>query len=93
MDFYLITYDIPEDKPRLKLANVLEDYGKRVQYSVFEAWLSPNHLEELYTKIEKILAGQAGQVRFYRLCAHCQKTVKMIGTQDLPKPPPDFLII
>lgn len=93
MDFYLITYDIPDTKPRTKLANILEDYGKRVQYSVFEAWLKPAHLEELYHKIETLLNGEEGQVRFYRLCANCQKAIKIVGADDLPKPPPEFMII
>ena len=87
MDFYVITYDIPENRPRTKLANLLEDYGKRVQYSVFEIWLTATQMRELYRKIDALLAEEPGQVRFYRLCADCQKTVDIIGGDDLPEPP------
>src|SRR6185436_13646804 len=32
----LVSYDIPDDRRRTKLANALKDFGERVQYSVFE---------------------------------------------------------
>ena len=34
--FYLVTYDITDDQRRTKVAKILEDFGDRVQYSVFE---------------------------------------------------------
>lgn len=42
---YTISYDIPDDKRRLKIAKILLDYGPRVQYSVFEAQLDTAALE------------------------------------------------
>ncbi len=33
---FLISYDIPDDRRRTKLAHFLLDYGDRVHYSVFE---------------------------------------------------------
>ncbi|MBD2045501.1 CRISPR-associated endonuclease Cas2 [Coleofasciculus sp. FACHB-64] len=33
MLFYVVTYDIPCDKRRRKISNLLEGYGRRVQYS------------------------------------------------------------
>ena len=33
---YLVTYDIINDKKRTKLSDLLETYGYRVNYSVFE---------------------------------------------------------
>ena len=37
---YLITYDIEDDKRRKKISDLLEGYGVRVNYSVFEFYLS-----------------------------------------------------
>ena len=45
--FYLISYDIPDDRRRSQLAKALKGFGTRVQYSVFEAHLSRNQYEEL----------------------------------------------
>ena len=33
---FILCYDIPEDRPRARLARLCERYGVRVQYSVFE---------------------------------------------------------
>ena len=33
---YLISYDITKDKVRRKVDKELENYGRRVQFSVFE---------------------------------------------------------
>ena len=38
--FYVISYDIPDDRRRGQLAKVLKGFGTRVQYSVFEAHLN-----------------------------------------------------
>jgi len=36
----LVTYDISDNKRRTKLATFLEGYGRRVQKSVFECFLT-----------------------------------------------------
>ena len=38
----VVSYDIPDDRRRLRLANTLKDFGIRVQYSVFECRLEPD---------------------------------------------------
>lgn len=37
---YVISYDISNDKIRTKIAKELENYGRRVQFSVFECRIS-----------------------------------------------------
>lgn len=46
---YLVSYDISSDRRRKKIVNILENYGKRIQYSVFECDLD----EKRYTKLYK----------------------------------------
>jgi len=41
----LVSYDIPNDRRRVKIAKTLEDFGDRVQYSVFECDLEQEHFE------------------------------------------------
>lgn len=41
---YIVFYDILDNRRRLGLAKLLEDFGKRVQHSVFELELSPELL-------------------------------------------------
>ena len=33
---FIICYDITDDSLRAKIVKILEDYGERIQYSVFE---------------------------------------------------------
>lgn len=57
--FYLISYDIPNDKRRTKIMHLLEGYGERVQYSVFEVWLTELELEKLRQQLKQTM-GLAG---------------------------------
>jgi CRISPR-associated protein Cas2 len=85
--FYLITYDIPNDKRRLKIAKRLEALGDRVQYSVFEAWLTPKELQSLEKQVAKIIDEKEDSVRFYVLCEACQKKVRVHGRGEVTEPP------
>ena len=51
---YVICYDIPDDKRRIKVARCLDGYGDRVQFSVFEALIDNTLMERL--------AGELGEM-------------------------------
>jgi CRISPR-associated protein Cas2 len=66
----LVVYDISDDRKRTKVADVCLDYGlDRIQYSAFLGRLSANHQEELMLKLKKVLAGKAGNIQLFPLCA------------------------
>ena len=44
----LVTYDIPDNKRRQKLADFLERYGRRVQKSVFECFIGLGEMSKLH---------------------------------------------
>jgi CRISPR-associated protein Cas2 len=77
--FYLVSYDIPDDKRRTKLAKTLKDFGDRVQYSVFECILDANLLERMKEKITGLIDESEDSVRIYDLCAGCEKNIVIIG--------------
>ena len=56
MMLYVISYDIPDDERRLKVAKILLDFGRRVQYSVFEAHLDWSSLENLKERLQKVIS-------------------------------------
>ncbi len=75
---YIITYDITNDKIRNKIAGILEDYGVRVQYSVFECWLENDEkLNLLIKNLEETLdSNENGNIRIYTSCKDCfEKTI------------------
>ncbi len=90
--FYLITYDVPDDKRRTKAARALEALGERVQYSVFEAWLTPRELAELKKKLRRLLNEEEDSLRIYALCADCQRQIETWG-RGQPTPPPQVMIL
>ena len=65
--YYLITYDIANTKRRNKLSELLEQYGIRVNYSVFELDITKKELKEIVETIKKkkLLKKKVDSIRFY----------------------------
>jgi len=82
--FYVVSYDISDDKRRNRVGNVLLDFGKRVQYSVFECILDDQLLKKMSQKLCQIIS-EDDSVRIYTLCAKCEKIVKIIGSGQVTK--------
>ena len=74
--FVVITYDLPNDRRRTKLHKLLEDYGTPVQYSVFECLVTSKELAELKKRVKRVIKPRLDQVRYYHLCASCQKRIE-----------------
>lgn len=79
MTLYLVSYDIPEDKRRTKVAKALEGFGTRVQYSVFECWLDEEQLERMRKKVLPLLKKKEDNLRLYRICEACRKVQEVHG--------------
>jgi len=76
MDYYLVVYDISDDRNRLRLAKWLEDeQGIRINRSVYELWLSKARLAVLWRKLEEWTDEDTDQVAIYYLCGKYQKKV------------------
>lgn len=91
--FVLISYDIPNDKRRTKIAKILEDYGDRVQYSVFECELSAKHLARLSKELKAVLNEAEDSIRLYRLCRDCLQKIEAWGQAEPPAETPDVYIV
>jgi CRISPR-associated protein Cas2 len=82
MKYVVISYDISDDRTRRKVANVLADYGKRVQYSVFECRVDAKTLEKIITMLKPFAEGN-DSIRVYQLCDACVKKVVLLGRGEL----------
>jgi len=76
---HLITYDIVEDRTRRKVSKILEDYGQRVQYSVFECDITQEELKTIIAKLKRIINPDEDNIKFYNLCANCECKVHSLG--------------
>lgn len=90
--FVVISYDISDDRRRTKVANTLEDYGTRVQYSVFEVNLKPGQFRQLREELKKLADPEADNLRFYHLCATCFQRIEVVGQGDVEDEPTVIIV-
>lgn len=90
--FFVLAYDIADDKRRARIAKAMESTGERVQGSVFEAYLEPLELEKLLKRVKKVLDSAEDSLRIYRLCPSCRENIRTEG-QGQVTPPPGLMIV
>lgn len=79
--FYLVCYDIADDRRRNQVAHLLEGYGMRVQKSVFESVLTPDQYQMVQKKLSKYLDPKEDQIRFYAMSPRYRQMVLILGVQ------------
>ncbi|MEO1783461.1 CRISPR-associated endonuclease Cas2 [Thermodesulfobium sp. 4217-1] len=77
--FYVISYDVVDNKKRYKIAKLLEGKGTRVQKSVFECYLTEKELIRLNKEIMKRINPDTDSVRIYLLCKRCKSAISVLG--------------
>ncbi|NET51801.1 MAG: CRISPR-associated endonuclease Cas2 [Merismopedia sp. SIO2A8] len=83
----LVVYDIADTRRRTKLSTLLEGYGRRVQESVFECFLSLEEMRRLYQRVYGYINTKEDNVRFYWITEGAMKKSMAIGSAP-PEPPP-----
>lgn len=84
--FVLVSYDVStEDKGgqrRLRrVAKTCEDYGQRVQYSVFECIVDPAQWAFLRAKLTAEIDESQDSLRFYFLGSNWRRRVEHVGAK------------
>lgn len=82
----LVTYDVNtlEDggKRRLRhVARTCQDFGQRVQYSVFEIEVDPAQWTKLKARLEAIIHPEFDSLRYYYLGANWQRKIEHVGAK------------
>lgn len=93
----LVTYDVntaSEDgnKRLRRVAKVCQDYGQRVQNSVFECLVNPAEFEILKRKLKEVINEEKDSVRFYRIGKNWQIRVETMGKVTSYDPEQDLLL-
>ena len=81
---YIVTYDISADRERDRVAHVLEGFGVRAQFSVFECRLTRGMKERLLRALEA-LQVESGTIHLYP--ARSDRKPTYLGP---PRAGPDF---
>jgi CRISPR-associated protein Cas2 len=87
----LITYDVntmdKEGRKRLRLvAKHCQNYGQRVQNSVFECLVDPTQFAQLRLTLESIIDPEKDSLRYYNLGKHWKNRVEHVGAKQTYDP-------
>jgi CRISPR-associated protein Cas2 len=82
----LVTYDVntagkPGQKRLRHVAKVCEDFGQRVQKSVFECLVEPAQWAELRGRLTSIIKEDEDSLRFYFLGSNWKPRVEHVGAR------------
>ena len=82
----LVTYDVNTleqgGKRRLRrVAKACEDFGQRVQFSVFEIEVDPAQWTKLKARLESIIAPEHDSLRYYYLGANWERRIEHVGAK------------
>jgi len=82
----LITYDVSTEtaagRSRLRrVSKKCQDYGQRVQNSVFECIIEPARLKLLQAALEKIIDANEDSLRYYYLGDETRCRIEHIGAK------------
>ena len=82
----LVSYDVSQEKngrKRLRrVAKACQDYGQRVQYSVFECIVDPAQWTVLRERLIKEINLEHDSLRFYFLGSNWKRRVEHIGSKE-----------
>ena len=83
----LITYDVntekSEGKRRLRqVAKICENYGQRVQKSVFECLVDPVQLVVLTAALKRIIYEKEDSLRVYHLGSKWERKIDHLGIES-----------
>jgi CRISPR-associated protein Cas2 len=76
----LIAYDITDQKRLHRVAQVCEDWGVRVQYSVFECRLEADAFDRFWLELKGEIDEAEDRLVAYRICLNCARDIRCAGT-------------
>jgi CRISPR-associated protein Cas2 len=76
----LVAYDITEPKRLSRVAKICENYGVRVQYSIFECHLEETEFDEFWLKLLEEINDNEDRLVAYKIDARCAKETLTAGT-------------
>jgi CRISPR-associated protein Cas2 len=84
--WYLVSYDIRNDRRWRQAYKQLQGRGKRIHYSLFRCRLGKTEMESLRWELEKILSSE-DDLMLIPLCPRCACKIEERGTTNDWGPP------
>jgi CRISPR-associated protein Cas2 len=91
--WFLISYDVRNEKRLRKVAQIMEGHGQRIQYSVFRAHLSDRGLERLRWELGKVMDSKDGLL-IIELCDACVRKIRKRNSEESwPDEPEKWIVL
>ena len=84
---FVIAYDISEDSRRARVAATVQQWGNRVQRSVFVCTLDAAQLAEVGDRIADIINPDVDSVYAFQQCVACWQQVVVLGQATVEDEP------
>jgi CRISPR-associated protein Cas2 len=78
----VVSYDIADEKRRRKIADTLENFGVRVQASVFECFIDADSFSRLRREVAELILPDDDSVHYYPICAKDRAVVQILANKD-----------
>lgn len=93
----IVSYDVSTvdklGRTRLrKVAKICQNYGQRVQNSVFEVFLDYGSFLKVKAELLKVIDEKSDSLRFYYLGDNWERRVEHIGTKETYNPEGSLII-
>lgn len=82
----IICYDIADPRRLHNIAKICEDYGVRVQYSIFECRLHANRFELFWKVLLDEIDPNEDRLVAYKVCARCAREIQSAGATMITNP-------
>ena len=76
----IVAYDICDDRRLRTVANVCEDFGVRVQYSIFECRLDEDEFNDFWLKLLEEINEKEDRLVAYKIDARSARETLTAGT-------------
>lgn len=91
--WYLLMYDIRDDKRWRDAYDIIRAWGQRLQYSVFRACLTDRDREKLRWEVGKVLTSEDSFL-VIGLCDSCVERVRSMNPRnEWPEPPGPLVVL
>lgn len=92
-EFYIVAYDIKSNRHRARFAKLLQKYGVRANYSVFECMFTPGQLKYVKKKTLLFVNRKSDSVIFYPCCLNCYAKIEYVPLARERAPGPMVVMV
>lgn len=81
----LVAYDVVANSRRARVATRLQEWGSRLQKSVFLLELDKEDLEALKVRIASLIDDGEDSIFYLPICTRCLAGIEEVGQAEIPE--------